>query len=205
MNASERAGYAPSWYTATMVPASERGALTFDLDVEVCVIGGGLAAERIAWNASGRNDGFVLPGFAESMDRVVSRVGIDHAKALWALSEGGLEYVRSTIRDTGMPGVDPVGGWLKVSKTDNGDQMMADLELYGQELGHEIEGWPAERVRAVLKTNHYFHALHLPRAFHIHPLNSRSTSRAYASGSRRRTRACAPAISCWRATSTSVP
>ncbi len=113
----------------------------------------------------------MLPGFAESMDRVVSRVGIDHAKALWALSEGGLEYVRSTIRDTGMPGVDPVGGWLKVSKTDNGDQMMADLELYGQELGHEIEGWPAERVRAVLKTNHYFHALHLPRAFHIHPLN----------------------------------
>jgi len=190
VNASERAGYAPSWYTATMVPAPERGALTFDLDVEVCVIGGGLAgltvareiarrgwsvavleAERIAWNASGRNDGFVLPGFAESMDRVVSRVGIDHAKALWALSEGGLEYVRSTIRDTGMPGVDPVSGWLKVSKIDNGDQMMADLELYGQELGHEIEGWPAERVRAVLKTNHYFHALHLPRAFHIHPLN----------------------------------
>ncbi len=190
MNASERAGYAPSWYTATMVPAPERGALTFDLDVEVCVIGGGLAgltvarevarrgwsvavleAERIAWNASGRNDGFVLPGFAESMDRVVSRVGIDHAKALWALSEGGLEYVRSTIRDTGMPGVDPVSGWLKVSKTDNGDQMMADLELYGQELGHEVEGWPAERVREVLKTNHYFHALHLPRAFHIHPLN----------------------------------
>ena len=35
----------------------------------------------------------------------------------------------------------------------------------------EIEGWPAERVREVLKTNHYFHALHLPRAFHIHPLN----------------------------------
>ena len=23
----------------------------------------------------------------------------------------------------------------------------------------------------MLKTNHYFHALHLPRAFHIHPLN----------------------------------
>ena len=190
MNASEPAAYAPSWYTATMRAAPERGPLTFDLDVEVCVIGGGLAgltaareiarrgwsvavleAKRIAWNASGRNDGFVLPGFAESMARVVSRVGIDHAKALWALSQAGLDYVRTTIRDTGMPGIDPVPGWLKVSKTDNTADALADLELIGQELETEIEGWPAERVRDVLKTNHYFHALHLPHAFHIHPLN----------------------------------
>ena len=190
MNASEPAAYAPSWYTATMRAAPERGPLTFDLDVEVCVIGGGLAgltaareiarrgwsvavleAKRIAWNASGRNDGFVLPGFAESMARVVSRVGIDHAKALWALSQAGLDYVRTTIRDTGMTGIDPVPGWLKVSKTDNTADALADLELIGQELETEIEGWPAERVRDVLKTNHYFHALHLPHAFHIHPLN----------------------------------
>src|SRR5436853_4154044 len=112
VNASERASYAPSWYTATMVPAAMRGPLTFNLDVDVCVIGGGLAgltaareiarrgwsvavveAQRIAWNASGRNDGFVLPGFAESMERIVARVGLDHAKALWALSERGLQYV----------------------------------------------------------------------------------------------------------------
>src|SRR6266851_3897571 len=144
MSASERAGYAPSWYTATMVPAPERGALTFDLDVEVCVIGGGLAgltvarevarrgwsvavleAERVAWNASGRNGGFVLPGFAEDIRRIVARVGLDHAKALWSLSEAGLEYVRNTIRETGMPGVDPVAGWLDVSKVDNGDELLS--------------------------------------------------------------------------------
>src|SRR5438093_6102813 len=102
VNASERASYVPTWYTASMVPAPERGPLTFDLDVDVCVVGAGLAglttareiarrgwsvavleSRRIAWNASGRNDGFVLPGFAESMDRIVARVGLDHAKALW--------------------------------------------------------------------------------------------------------------------------
>ena len=190
MNASERASYAPSWYTATMVPAPERGPLTFDLDVDVCVIGGGLAGlttareiarrgwsvavletRRIAWNASGRNNGFVLPGFAESMDRVVARVGLDHAKALWALSEMGLQYVATAISEERMAGVAPTAGWLKVSKVDNGDEMLAAAQLYGQELGAEIEGWPTERVRDVLKTNHYFHALHWPRAFHIHPLN----------------------------------
>src|SRR5262249_14508892 len=187
---SERASEVPTWYTATMVPASARVPLTFDLDVEVCVIGAGLAgltaareiarrgcsvvvleSRRIAWSASGRNDGFVLPGFAASMDRLISRVGLEHAKALWALSEMGLKYVRTTIAEARMPGVAPIAGWLKASKVDNGDEVLAKVELYQEELGAEVEAWPTERVREELRTNHYFHAMHLPRAFHIHPLN----------------------------------
>ena len=35
--------YGPSWYAATMVAAPERPALNHDLDVDVCVIGAGLA------------------------------------------------------------------------------------------------------------------------------------------------------------------
>jgi glycine/D-amino acid oxidase-like deaminating enzyme len=190
VNAAERPSYGSTWYAATMVPAPQRGPLTFDLDVDVCVIGGGLAglttarelarrgwsvalleSRRIAWNASGRNDGFVLPGFAQSMDKIINRVGLDHAKELWALSEMGLDYVRTTIAELRMPGVAPMAGWLKVSKVDNGDEVLADVQLYGQELGVEVEGWPTERVREVLKSRHYFHALHLPQAFHIHPLN----------------------------------
>jgi len=69
------------WYQATRVGGEPRPRLTFDLDTDVCVIGGGLAgltvareiarrgwsvavleANRIAWAASGRNTGFVLPG-----------------------------------------------------------------------------------------------------------------------------------------------
>src|SRR5262249_10078557 len=114
---------------------------------------------------------FVLPGFAESMERVVARVGLDHAKALWALSEIGLDYVNATISEARMPGVAPMAGWLKASKVDNGDEILAAVRLYGQELGADVEGWPTERVRDVLHTNHYFHALHWPRAFHLHPLN----------------------------------
>lgn len=190
MNASDRSAYASSWYTETKVGASPRTALGFDLDVDVCVVGGGLAgltaareiarrgwsvalleARRIAWNASGRNCGFVLPGFAETMDNVVKRVGLAHAKTLWSLSEAGVEYVRNTIRDSGMPGTVPVDGWLKVSKVDDAEEDLATVQLLGQEFGADIEGWPVDRVRDVLKTDHYFHAIHVPRAFHIHPLN----------------------------------
>src|SRR6266568_6421143 len=121
-----------------MTPAPERPPLTVDLDIEVCVVGAGLAgltfarelarrgwsvavleARRIAWNASGRNTGFVLPGFAQDMDAVVRRVGLQRAKQLWELSDAGAEYVRATIRELSLPGVRMVeSGWLKVSKSD---------------------------------------------------------------------------------------
>jgi len=187
----DRPAAAPTWYTETMVPAPERGRLTSDIDVDACVVGAGLAglttarelarrgwsvvvleAHEIAWNASGRNTGFVLPGFACAIDKVVERVGIENARALWALSESGLDYVRTSIRETGMPGVDPMeGGWLKVSKNDDAETDLATVRLVGQELGGQIEGWPVERVRQALKSDHYFHAVYTPHAFHIHPLN----------------------------------
>jgi glycine/D-amino acid oxidase-like deaminating enzyme len=177
-----------TWYTETAAAADKRPTLGFDLDVDVCVVGAGLAglttareiarggwsvavleARRIAWNASGRNCGFVLPGFAESMPNVVRRVGLDHARKLWALSEEGVDYVRAAVSD--MPAVDPVDGWLKVSKFQDAERDLALLRLLGQDFGAEVEGWPVERVREVLRSENYFHGIHFPRAFHVHPLN----------------------------------
>ena len=188
---TEVPAYTPSWYTETMVPVPERPPLVTDLDVEVCVIGAGLAgltaarelarrgwtvavleARRVAWNASGRNSGFVLPGFAQGIDIIARRVGFDHAKRLWDLSEAGLEYVRASIFDNGMPGVElEEAGWLKVAKTDAADADLELVRLIGQDIGAMVEGWPTERVREVLRSNHYFHAVSFPNAFHIHALN----------------------------------
>src|SRR5258706_15505957 len=117
MQADDPTSDGATWYAEATVPAPEWPRLTFDLDVDVCVVGGGLAgltaareiarhgwsvalleAHTVASGASGRNLGFVLPGFLESLDRMVERVGLDHARQLWALSERGLEYVRETIR-----------------------------------------------------------------------------------------------------------
>ncbi len=178
-----------NWYETTRVANEPRPRLSFDLDIDVCVIGAGLAgltvarevarrgwsvavleANRMAWAASGRNTGFVLPGFAEEVDGMIERVGLDHAKQLWALSEQGLDYVRRAIEETGMPGVDPVPGWLNVSKTDNDDELRNHVERL-RWIGADVEVWPTERVRAMLPSQHYFNAAHYPRAFHIHPLN----------------------------------
>ncbi len=106
-----------------------------------------LEANRVAWAASGRNTGFVLPGFHEDVDAMIERIGLDHTKQLWALSEQGVAYVRRTIEETGMPGVDPVDGWLHVSKTDDsGEAARAYVERL-RWIGGEVEAWPTERVR----------------------------------------------------------
>src|SRR5215831_14693153 len=185
----EDANSAGGWYEATRVESPERLPLTVSIDVDVCVIGAGLAgltaareiaqhgwsvavleAGHVAWAASGRNLGFVLPGFSEDINDIVERIGLDHAKQLWALSEQGLDYVRRTIEDTQMPGVDPVDGWLHVSKTDDGTQLRNETERM-RWIGADVEFWPTARVREHLHSARYFGGVHYRRAFHIHPYN----------------------------------
>src|SRR5688500_3112173 len=91
-----------TWYMATEVESPERPALSQDLDVDACVVGAGLAgltvarelarrgwsvavieSGKVAGGASGRNGGFVSPGFAERIDAIVERVGLPRAKEMW--------------------------------------------------------------------------------------------------------------------------
>lgn len=181
--------YGSSWYAATAVASRPRPPLSAETDVDVCVIGGGLAgltaareiarrgwsvlvleAHRLAWNASGRNSGFVVPGFAADTEALIARVGPDHAGKLWALSETGVAYVRNAIAEAAMPGVELMnGGWLHVSKT-GGAAMERETDRLAS-LGAAIEFWPAARVREQLRSPRYFDAVHHPGAFNIHPFN----------------------------------
>src|SRR5579864_977166 len=189
MSETDITAYGQSWYAATMVDAPRRPALHVDLDVDVCVIGGGLAglttarelarsgwsvvlleAGRLSASASGRNTGFVLPGFAADPEKLIGRIGFERTKSLWALSQAGLDYVRNAVKEEGAAGIDPQPGWLYVSKVDNGDEFLGLVRLLN-DLGCEIEGWPTERVRAVLHSARYYHAIHYVNAIAIHPLN----------------------------------
>jgi gamma-glutamylputrescine oxidase len=189
MAAGDTTDYGGSWYEPSMVTPLPRGKLTVDLDVDVCVVGAGLAgltaareivrrgwsvvvleARRVAWNASGRNTGFVLPGFGADPETIIERVGLEQARSLWALSEAGFEYVRANSRD--MPGAEYAeGGWLNVSKTDEEADTAKHADLLAREFGAAVEFWPATRVRDVLQSPLYFGAIQYPKAFTIHPLN----------------------------------
>src|SRR4051794_5635577 len=147
-----------TWYAATAVASPERPALSRDVDVDVCVIGAGLSGLTVArevarrgWSvavldagevgggASGRNAGFVSPGFAERIDAIVERVGLPRAKELWALSDAGVDYVRRAITETEMPGVEPRDGKLSVRRTDDEAKLIDHAAMLRVDFGAEVE------------------------------------------------------------------
>jgi glycine/D-amino acid oxidase-like deaminating enzyme len=181
---------AAGWYASSATEWTRRPRLTFDLDVDVCVVGGGLAgltiareaarlgatvalleARTIGWNASGRNLGLVSPGFGVDIEHIVSRIGVEDARELWQLSQDGVDYVRSTILEAGMPGIGLGHGFLEVSNVDKGDRLVGRLQVVGENFGADVEAWQTERVRETVRSARYFHAIHQPKSFHLHGLN----------------------------------
>jgi len=164
----------------------ERVRLSFDLDVDICIVGAGLAGLTVAletarlgasvavlegrhvgWNASGHQLGTVMPGFALPIGEIIERVGFEDTSELWSLSKEGAEFVRSLATEELMPGIGLSEGALEVSNVDAGDQLISRLQMLSEDFGTEVEGWQVDRVRDELKTDRYFHGIYYPRAFQI--------------------------------------
>lgn len=163
-----------------------RNRLAFDLDVDICVVGAGLAGltvareaarlgasvavlegRQVGWNASGHHLGTVMPGFGLPMTDVIERVGLDDARELWALSKAGADYVRATATEDLIPGIGASDGALEVSNVDVGEALISRLQTLGEDFATEVEGWQVDRVRSVLRTGRYFHGIYYPKAFQI--------------------------------------
>jgi glycine/D-amino acid oxidase-like deaminating enzyme len=164
----------------------ERSRLSFDLDVDIAVVGAGLAGLTVAreaarlgasvavlegrhvgWNASGHQLGTVMPGYGLPIGELIARIGFEDSRELWALSREGAEYVRATATEELIPGIAPSEGALEVSNVEAGDQLIARLQMLGEDFETEVEGWQVDRVRAELRTDRYFHGVYYPKAFQI--------------------------------------
>lgn len=165
-------------------PGGGAARLTYDLDVDVCVVGGGLAglgiaieaarhgasvavleARRLGCGASGSHLGTVKAGFDVSLDHLIARVGLRDASALWRLSQDGADHVRSLAQT--MPDIAMTDGVLEVCNVDAGDRLSARLQRLNEDIGIEAEGWRINQIRETLKTDRYFHGVHFPRAFQL--------------------------------------
>ena len=165
---------------------AERARLTSSLDVDVCVVGAGLAGLTVAleaarqgasvavlegrhvgWNASGNQLGTVMPGFGLPLPDLIARVGFEDARELWALSQMGADYVRANASEQLMPGIGLSEGALQVSCVDVGERLIARLQMLSEDFATEVEGWQVDRVRDVLRTERYFHGVYYPNAFQI--------------------------------------
>jgi glycine/D-amino acid oxidase-like deaminating enzyme len=165
---------------------AERARLSFDLDVDICVVGAGLAGLTVAreaarlgasvavlegrhvgWNASGHQLGTVMPGYGLPLGELIARIGFEDARELWSLAKLGADYVRATATEELIPGIALSEGALEVSNVDAGDQLISRLQMLGEDFETEVEGWQVDRVRDQLKTGRYFHGVYYPKAFQI--------------------------------------
>ena len=164
----------------------ERARLTFDLDVDICVVGAGLAGLTVAleaarmgasvavlegrhvgWNASGHQLGTVMPGFSLPIGELIERIGFEDTRELWALSREGAGYVRANATEALMPGIGMSEGALEVSNVDVGEQLIGRLQMLSEDFETEVEGWQVDHVRDQLRTDRYFHGVYYPKAFQI--------------------------------------
>ena len=178
-----------SWYQARSAAVPEYATFAGKSSFDVAVIGGGLAgitaaleivrrgksvalfeSERVGCGASGRNGGFVSAGFAESIEKISTRVGADDARTLMGLSREGVNYIRDAIKTFSMTDIDPVSGWLNAQRFDDPAPIMARAERSSEEFGRPLEYMDSDKVRSLLKSERYFQGLYDADAFHLDPL-----------------------------------
>lgn len=111
----------PGHYAAAGPETPPRPPLEGAVDVDACVVGGGLTglsaarelarrgaavalveARRVGWGASGRNGGQAVAGFAPPMKRVETLVGRADARALWDLARGALRRLEEDAAGCGL-------------------------------------------------------------------------------------------------------
>ena len=182
--------YPASWYAATRDSSPDRASLSGRIEADAAVVGGGFAGlhtarllamrgrkvalverRRIGWGASGRNGGFVSAGFAARSGALIDRLGIDHARKLYAQSQRGVAIVRTAMDELDRPDIRMGSGKLTVSRTDQGTGFADRTRALAAKLGASFEPWETDRVRAVIATPRYHQAIHDPQSFHLHPLN----------------------------------
>lgn len=182
--------YIDTYYGRSLRDEQQRFPLEGRIETDVCVVGGGLAgvtaaltltrfgrkvvlldAERIGWGASGRNGGFVSPGFAAGGSAIERRAGPQRAEALHRLSIEGARFIRDQIDTLNLLGVNPVHGITSALRHDGAQELQSARDELARRYDYHVEYLPTEAVRERLRSQRYFQALRDPNAFHFHPLN----------------------------------
>ncbi len=184
------AAYIDCHYVRTATPTAPRPPLAGEVEADVCVVGGGLAglstalslaergrsvvlveAQRIAWGASGRNGGFLSPGYACDISGIVERVGLDRARELFALSEDAVGRVTRRVGEHEIDCDLRETGGLRCWWTPDADAARREQEYIADTLGRAVEFWPRDKLREHLVTTRYHDALYSPGHKQFHPLN----------------------------------
>ena len=182
--------YIDSHYRRSLNSHESYPSLDGKSDTDICIIGGGLAGlttalelcrrgrsvtlldgRRIGWGASGRNGGFVTPGYSTDFDKIVRKAGHDQAAEIYRLSIEGVRIIADNIRTLDIQDAKQTQGIMSVIRYDDASGLQTYRDHLERDFGRKLLFMPTDDVRRTLRSAKYHQALYADDSFHFHPLN----------------------------------
>ena len=128
-----------------------------------------LERHRAGWGASGRNGGFVLPGFQPEAGALVRRYGVEHARALLAASIEAIGSLEGLIEREALNCGYARRGWITLAARPRHLRALEREAAVLRQLGHETLVLGPEDLRQEVGTDRYCGGLLEPVAGALHP------------------------------------
>jgi glycine/D-amino acid oxidase-like deaminating enzyme len=129
-----------------------------------------LERHRVGWGASGRNGGFVLPGFQPEADCLVRRYGADRARALFADSIEAIGFLEGLIAEESIDcGYARRGAVTLAARPSHLRDLERNRLTLRDRFGHETVLLGAAELRGEIDSPRYHGGLLDPAAGALHP------------------------------------
>ena len=129
-----------------------------------------LERHTLGWGASGRNGGFVLPGYKPEMEELDRRLGPERAMRMFQLSLAAIRFLEDLVRDEGIA-CDLVrcGAVTLAAKPGHLPALEESGHFLRERLGYETHLLSREEVGQEIGSSRYFGALVDPNGYALHP------------------------------------
>ena len=179
-----------SFYRSSIENLNSKDQLNSDINIDVCVIGGGLTgissalnlskkgysvalceARQIGWGASGRNGGQLGIGMRKDQYTIEKKLGLTHAKELWNLGLESVEEVKNLIKENNI-NCHLINGVMSTACFEK------DIDEYKFEIEHMSKNYKFEgykfynksEVREEIDSKMYLAGMLNSASYHLNPL-----------------------------------
>lgn len=190
-SATTGAQHAASYYAASSHSQPDYPSLQGELQVDVCVVGGGfsglntaielaerglsvalLEARKIGWGASGRNGGQLIRGVGHGLDQFADVVGAEGVRQFKLMGLEAVEIVRQRVERYGID-CDLTWGYCDLA---NKPRDLVGLAQDAEELRslgyrHPLQLLQASEMHSVVGSDRYVGGMIDMGSGHLHPLN----------------------------------